>query len=156
MERETAEQIMSRLPVAHVDALFVPAKKYASYQLISIYSAIAHITLPGDYAEFGVYKGRTARFLSNFVFRSAPRTLHLFDSFEGLPETRDALDPLNGKIAPGTVILFDEYFLDGQDDEHRAPMGLGGKIRAQVRASMANAALPSGRKGNALTGPRSR
>lgn len=38
--------------------------------------------------------------------------------------TLDALDGLNGRIAPGTVIVFDEYFmLAGQefkDDEHRA------------------------------------
>lgn len=170
---------MESLPIQHVPALFVPERKYASYASISIYSAIAHIELPGDYAEFGVYKGRTARFLSRFIPRSSGRLLHLFDSFRGLPtdwfgrwkrgyfdlegqipkfdpkmtrlyegwfkdtvpafaselpqplafihmdadlyqSTRDALDPLNEKIAPGTVILFDEYFMKGNDDEHRA------------------------------------
>lgn len=179
LERDSADRIMASLPVQHVDALFVPKKKYASYALISIYASIPHIELPGDYAEFGVYKGRTARFLSHFVFRSSERILHLFDSFEGLPtdwfdrwkkgyfdlggkvpefdpritrvykgwfadtvppfarelreplafihmdadlyqSTREVLDPLNDKIVPGTVILFDEYFMKGNDDEHRA------------------------------------
>jgi len=179
MHKKSADDIMERLPRVHVDSLYLPHKKYPSYKLISIYAAIGDITLPGDYAEFGVYKGRTARFMSHFVFRSASRLLHLFDSFEGLPEdwvghwkkghfdlkgkipefdpnitriykgwfrdtvppfaealeqplafihmdadlyqsTRDVLDPLNGKIAPGTVILFDEYVMQEQDDEHRA------------------------------------
>jgi len=179
MNRRTAVEIMESLPVQHIPALYVPEKKYASYALMSVYSAIAHIELPGDYAEFGVYKGRTARFLSTFVWRSSGRTLHLFDSFEGLPtdwfgrwkkghfdlkgeipefdpritrlykgwfkdtvpafaeslarplafihmdadlyqSTRDALDPLTEKIVPGTVILFDEYYMKGNDDEHRA------------------------------------
>ncbi|PJK14910.1 hypothetical protein CO613_03530 [Lysobacteraceae bacterium NML07-0707] len=38
--------------------------------------------------------------------------------------TRDALDALNAHIVPGTIILFDEYFMilekEFSDDEHRA------------------------------------
>jgi hypothetical protein len=179
MQRETAARVMEKIPVVHVDVLFLPKKKYPSYKLISLYTAIADITLPGDYAEFGVYKGRCARFLTNFVFLTAPRTLHLFDSFEGLPEdwvghwkkghfdlkgkvpkfdpkrtrvykgwfsdtvppfarslerpisfihmdadlyqsTMDVLEPMNERIAPGTIILFDEYIMNDRDDEHRA------------------------------------
>jgi len=50
----------------------------------SMRAAIAEVTLEGDYAQFGVYRGRTARMILDLM--SPGRTLHLFDSFEGLPE----------------------------------------------------------------------
>lgn len=40
--------------------------------------------IDGDYAEFGVYKGVSARWILNLM--SDDRKLWLFDSFEGLPE----------------------------------------------------------------------
>jgi hypothetical protein len=46
-------------------------------------------TVPGDYAEVGVYKGRSAVLLA----RSAPeKTLHLFDTFTGMPMSDDETD----------------------------------------------------------------
>jgi O-methyltransferase len=39
--------------------------------------------IPGSFAELGVYKGETARLIHLMDRR---RTLHLFDTFEGLPE----------------------------------------------------------------------
>ncbi len=46
------------------------------------------LTLPGDFAKFGVFRGGTAA-LAAEVLRDArdERTLHLFDSFAGMPVT---------------------------------------------------------------------
>ena len=46
------------------------------------------LALPGDFAEFGVFRGGTALFAAG-VLRDArdARTLHLFDSFAGMPVT---------------------------------------------------------------------
>jgi len=46
-------------------------------------AAIKHISVDGDWAEFGVFTGSTLRFLSE---RAENRIIHGFDSFEGLPE----------------------------------------------------------------------
>lgn len=40
-------------------------------------------TVPGDVAELGVYKGGTGRMLSRVL---AHKPVHLFDTFEGMPE----------------------------------------------------------------------
>lgn len=40
--------------------------------------------LPGDVAEVGVYKGGTARLLAK-AFGSKSKTIHLFDTFSGMP-----------------------------------------------------------------------
>ncbi len=47
----------------------------------------------GEVAEFGVWRGGTATLLHNHLAARAPdRTLHLFDSFAGLPEADPAKD----------------------------------------------------------------
>lgn len=79
-----AQELMATLREISYPALFVEEDKWYSYKLMSLYAAMAEITLPGDYAEFGVYQGRCARFIANFL--RGGRQLHLFDSFEGLPE----------------------------------------------------------------------
>ena len=144
-------------------------------------AALGEVTLPGDFAQFGVFKGQTARTIE--AATTGDRKLHLFDSFEGLPEdwtpqkpkgafklrprqipvfeservvmhkgwfkdtvpgwakqmsqplafvhmdadlyssSIDVLFNIDHLIAPGTIILFDEYVMGrkGQtDDEHRA------------------------------------
>jgi O-methyltransferase len=48
--------------------------------------------LPGDVAEVGVYRGGTARLLSK-VFESKHKTVHLFDTFAGMP----ASDPMRDR-----------------------------------------------------------
>jgi O-methyltransferase len=53
---------------------------YFLYQL-----ARSSAGLPGDFAEIGVYKGGTAWLLSK-VLEKSKKTLHLFDTFEGMPE----------------------------------------------------------------------
>lgn len=179
-----AEDVMSRLREISYPALYVEEDKWYSYKLMSLYAAIAEVSLPGDYAQFGVFEGRCARFIANFL--RGGRQLHLFDSFEGLPEdwigqfkkgafslppesiptfendaihvhpgwfadtipkvrdrftsplafihadadlyssTLDLLEGMNDLIAPGTIILFDEYAMESQgeydDGEHRALM----------------------------------
>jgi O-methyltransferase len=47
--------------------------------------------ISGDVAEIGVYKGGTARILSD-VFSGTDKTVYLFDTFEGMPETDASKD----------------------------------------------------------------
>jgi O-methyltransferase len=54
-----------------------PAKMYSLYQF-----ARSVASLPGEAAELGVFRGGSARVLGT-VFRG--RTLHLFDTFSGMP-----------------------------------------------------------------------
>lgn len=42
--------------------------------------------VPGDYAEVGVFEGATAKVIAQL---KGDKSLHLFDTFEGLPEVRD-------------------------------------------------------------------
>ena len=51
------------------------------------------LAAPGQVAEFGVWRGGTALLLRDRLASRAPdRTLHLFDSFAGLPEANPAKD----------------------------------------------------------------
>jgi O-methyltransferase len=43
--------------------------------------------LPGNYAEFGVYRGGCSWMLLSTANLEASRRLHLFDTFEGIPES---------------------------------------------------------------------
>lgn len=174
---ESANSVLSRLPVVHLDALYHEAHKWQCFKVISIYYAMAEQFTAGDFAQFGVFKGFTARLIEKMMPKD--RKLHLFDSFEGLPEdwigqwkkgsfnvngqlpdllradtvvhkgwfsetcppfakefgdqlaflhldadlyssTTDVLYSLNEKIPSGALLLFDEYLMNGQDDEHRA------------------------------------
>jgi len=75
---------MDRLPQIKNNWLYVEAHKWPAYKFISIYHAITETDDFGDYAQFGVFQGLTARFITRFL--PPERRLHLFDSFEGLPE----------------------------------------------------------------------
>jgi O-methyltransferase len=66
-----------------------PSEMYAVYSL-----AGAQQALEGDYAEVGVYKGATARLICQ---AKGEKALHLFDTFEGLPELSDE----DIRFAPG-------------------------------------------------------
>lgn len=72
------------VPEIHIEALFDEPDRWYSYKRISLFAAVQAVSLPGDYVQLGVYKGRCARFLANLMPRS--RKLYLLDSFEGLPE----------------------------------------------------------------------
>jgi O-methyltransferase len=51
------------------------------------------LATPGEVAEFGVWRGGTALLLrDHLVTQAQNRTLHLFDSFAGLPEANPAKD----------------------------------------------------------------
>jgi hypothetical protein len=45
--------------------------------------------LPGDVCEFGVAQGETSALIANEIFSQNNKTLHLFDSFMGLPRPSD-------------------------------------------------------------------
>ncbi len=51
------------------------------------------LSVPGDFLEAGVYRGGTARLLRGVLGMSGhKRTLHLFDTFGGMPRTNMTLD----------------------------------------------------------------
>ena len=53
----------------------------------------ASLSLPGDVAEFGVYRGHTAKALDRTLERAgSDKRLFLFDSFCGMPEVSHPLD----------------------------------------------------------------
>ena len=74
-----------------------------------------HIHLPFDCAEFGVYKGKTAWYISKHC---GYRKLFLFDSFEGLPEDwnnnfkKGHFALKNIPRLPGKSILYKGLFRD--------------------------------------------
>ena len=55
-----------------------------SSELYFVYSLAKHQSaVPGEFAEVGVFKGSTAKLICEV---KADKPLHLFDTFEGLPE----------------------------------------------------------------------
>lgn len=58
--------------------------------------------IPGDVLEFGTLNGYTARILAELMAECRhPGDLYLFDSFEGMPETRSAIDRASYEIKAG-------------------------------------------------------
>src|SRR5581483_8629058 len=75
-------------------------------KLQSVLLALKEVTLPGDYAQFGVFRGKTARKIAA-AMPSGPK-LHLFDSFEGLPENWTKKKKAGMfKLAPEEIPVFD-------------------------------------------------
>lgn len=72
--------IISQIPLTLVDR----TRLYMLYQLAKYASR-----LPGDVAEVGVYRGGTARLLARAL---SPKTVHLFDTFAGMPPVDDSVD----------------------------------------------------------------
>ena len=83
--------------------------------------------MPGDIAEFGTATGGTATFLAAAMgdassYRGDRRFLHLFDSFQGLPEITDPLDIKAGwkqgdfrdKTAAELVVICLQYIHEDQ------------------------------------------
>jgi len=46
----------------------------------------------GDFIEAGVYRGGTAKFLKNLLKNASDKTLHLFDTFSGMPNADEIAD----------------------------------------------------------------
>jgi hypothetical protein len=88
------------------------------------------VGIDGHYLEFGVFAGGTIRYIAR---RIEPRTIHGFDSFEGLPEAWSGFN-LGGKTfdrkgqmprVPNNVVLHRGYFdasLPKWLDEHSGPI----------------------------------
>lgn len=51
-------------------------------------------SLPGDVAELGVFRGETAAILATVI---TDKTIHLFDSFQGMPESTKGKDEVSVK-----------------------------------------------------------
>ena len=80
MDYETFKKIR----VKYIPSLFSHADESNSYKNISINCIFDEIMLSGDFLQFGVFRGHTARILESYILLG--RKLHLFDSFEGLLE----------------------------------------------------------------------
>lgn len=61
------------------------------------------VSLPGDVAEVGVYKGGTARLLAK-AFEAEGKVLHLFDTFSGMPASDPSKDILKQGELGGTSL----------------------------------------------------
>lgn len=83
---QNVDAFPSLWPVARTRTLVEEASAHTLFQLARHASG-----LEGAMAEVGVYRGGTARMLAH-VAGAAGRTLHLFDTFEGMPETDLARD----------------------------------------------------------------
>jgi len=72
----------------------------------SVRVALGEVTIPGDFAQFGVYRGATARVIQSLMGEG--RKLHLFDSFEGLPEDWFKQKPAGSfKLKEDEIPVFD-------------------------------------------------
>ncbi len=82
-DRETEfNRIMKTIQYTLVDRI----RCYMLYQF-----ALQASSLEGAVAEIGVYKGGTARLLA-MTLRASGKTVHLFDTFEGMPSTDPGKD----------------------------------------------------------------
>lgn len=98
----------------------------------AVRAALTEVRLPGDFAQFGVYKGGTARKIEAEM--TGDRKLHLFDSFEGLPEDWTRKKPAGAfKLEAEDIPVFDSnrvvvhkgWFKDtvpGWGKEHSEPL----------------------------------
>lgn len=85
--------------------LVPPERCFALYQVARSLRAA-----PGDMAEVGVYKGGTARLLAETL---GDKTLHLFDTFEGMPDVDPAIDRHHRGDFADTSLEAVEAFLAG-------------------------------------------
>jgi len=71
---------------------FTLVDHHRCYVLLQLLNQALHFT--GDIAEVGVYKGGTAKLINNFMktHRASWKLLHLFDTFEGMPEVDPTKD----------------------------------------------------------------
>ena len=68
--------------VDYIDRNMAEAVGFETQKEITIF-ALSQVKVEGHYLEFGVFSGGTISFISK---RIAPKIIHGFDSFEGLPE----------------------------------------------------------------------
>lgn len=66
--------------------------------------------IEGDIAEVGIYKGGSAKVICEV---KGKRTLHLFDTFEGIPSVREGIDLIQkGRFADTSVESVKQYLSD--------------------------------------------
>jgi hypothetical protein len=111
--RERALRALQR-SVDYVERAMPDALGFDSQRELIEYSLKA-VAIEGHYLEFGVFTGGTIRFIAR---RVGGRTVHGFDSFEGLPEAWSGFN-LGGKAfdvggrlprVPNNVLLHRGYF----------------------------------------------
>jgi hypothetical protein len=79
-----------------------PWYRVAAENLLFAVQYTVHSAVPGDIAEFGCQSGRTATVISaTMKLMRAKKTLHLFDSFEGMPESVHEADKENEHVKSG-------------------------------------------------------
>jgi O-methyltransferase len=78
-----------------------------------LYQYVKHVThVPGDLAEIGVYKGGTARLLAKAA-ESTEKTLHLFDTFAGMPPSDPTKDFFtNGSLTDTSLTRVQAFLSD--------------------------------------------
>ena len=79
-------------------------------RLWEIYSHLSQVPTNGDLAELGVYRAGAARFMA---LACPQRTLWLFDTFSGIPETDPSIDWIKkGHFDDGTLEQAQAYLAD--------------------------------------------
>ena len=129
------------IPLWREDADFEVLFKRASTQsivdrqrcFVLFQSALQSLAVAGDAAEVGVYKGGTASLL-RACFSGSGRTLHLFDTFGGMP----AVDSARDKHEAGD-------FSDTSLEEVRAFVGEGDDVEFHQGTSPGTATAVEGR-----------
>jgi len=126
--RERALRALQR-SVDYIESAIPDALGLESQRELIDYSLRA-VGIEGHYLEFGVFTGGTIRYMARRIGR---RTIHGFDSFEGLPEAWSGFN-LGGKAfdregrlprVPDNVVLHRGYFdasLPKWLDEHPGPI----------------------------------
>jgi Methyltransferase domain len=126
--RERALRALQR-SVDYIESAMPDALGLESQRELIDYSLQA-VGIEGHYLEFGVFTGGTIRYMARRIGR---RTIHGFDSFEGLPEAWSGFN-LGGKAfdrkgrlprVPDNVVLHRGYFdasLPKWLDEHPGPI----------------------------------
>lgn len=90
--------------------------------------------VPGDFAELGVFKGNSAKVLADLI-ASEPRTLYLFDTFEGF-DSRD-LKGVDGRVGPefGNTSLGDVREFIGEKNVQYLAGWFPDSVTAEARAA---------------------
>lgn len=117
---QAATEVRAAIGWSGVDAPFAYHSQRAIAALSEGVAAVYGFDVEGHIAEFGTMTGTTAKGLARAIascdthlaqaitaYSQAPRELHLFDSFLGLPATTDAVDASSPHVqdgiwAPGT------------------------------------------------------
>ena len=85
---ETLDYIQKNMPDA---IMFLSSEKFFEY-------LIPKTKKNGSFLEFGVWKGKSIKIISELVGKRSSKIVHGFDSFEGLPEDWLGFNDVKGKF----------------------------------------------------------